>query len=215
MGVESRLTMANMAMELGAKFGLFETDQKTVDYLRLVTDAPFEPVVADEDASYERVYPISVADLEPQVALPYSVDNVASVSQLEEIPIHQAVLGSCTNGRMEDLQIAAKIIKGRSIQPGLRMLVVPASRKVYLAAMRQGLLSIFAEAGAIICNPGCGPCFGAHMGLLAAQENCVASINRNFKGRMGSDQARVFLASPATVAASALEGRIVDPRKFV
>jgi homoaconitase/3-isopropylmalate dehydratase large subunit len=152
--------------------------------------------------------------LEPQVAFPFAIDNVKPISEVGEIRVDQAVLGSCTNGRLEDLRIAAKILEGRKVHPDTRLLVIPASAEVYKEAAIEGILSTIIEAGCIICNPGCGPCFGAHMGLLASGEACVASINRNFKGRMGSPEAKVYLASPATVAASAIEGKIADPRNY-
>lgn len=213
MSVSSRMTMSNMAVELGAKFGFFSPDEKTLDYLKPRTDGPVEILEADLDAAYEAVYRLDVSGLEPQVALPYSVDHVKPVTEVGDIPVNQAVLGSCTNGRFEDLEAAAVILQGRRVHPGVRLLVVPASRQVYRRALVQGLIHTFLDAGALILNPGCGPCFGAHMGLLAAGETCIASINRNFKGRMGSGEAGVYLASPATVAASAVEGRIADPRK--
>jgi homoaconitate hydratase family protein len=214
MSISSRMTMSNMSVELGAKFGFFEPDEQVVEYLRGKTDSAFETWSPDTDAAYEATYRIDVSKLEPQIALPYSVDNVKPVSELAEIPIHQAVLGSCTNGRFEDLKVAAKLLKGRTVHPDVRFLVVPASRDVYKAAINEGLIQIFLDANAILLNPSCGPCFGAHMGLLASGENCIASINRNFKGRMGSGEASVYLASPAAVAASAIEGKITDPRKY-
>ena len=214
MSVASRMTMSNMSAEIGAKFGFVAPDETTIAYLREITDQPFTPLKADADALYEQTYSIEVTGLEPQVAIPYSVDNVKPISELEDVVINQAVLGSCTNGRLEDLQVAADILRGRAVHPAVRLLVVPASKTVYRNAMERGLLNVFLAANAIICNPSCGPCFGQHMGQLASGEVCVASINRNFKGRMGSDEARVYLASPATVAASAIEGKIVDPRKY-
>ena len=152
--------------------------------------------------------------MEPQVAAPFAIDNVKPISEVGEVRVDQAVLGSCTNGRLEDLRIAAKILKGREVHPDTRLLVIPASADVYKEALNEGILYALVEAGGVICNPGCGPCFGAHMGLLAAGEACVASINRNFRGRMGSPEAKVYLASPATVAASAIEGKIADPRNY-
>ncbi|MGD8227885.1 MAG: 3-isopropylmalate dehydratase large subunit [Desulfobacteraceae bacterium] len=214
MSISSRMTMSNMSVELGAKFGFFEPDEKAIDYLRGKTHSSFEALNADKDAEYEATYRVDVSELEPQIALPYSVDNVKPISELAEIPIHQAVLGSCTNGRLEDLKIAAKLLKGRTVHPDVRLLVVPASSGIYREAINEGLVQIFLDANAIILNPSCGPCFGAHMGLLASGETCIASINRNFKGRMGSGDAKVYLASPATVGASAVEGRIADPRKY-
>lgn len=214
MTVESRLTMANMAVELGAKFGFFDPDEKTLSFLRGVTNAELKPIKPDSDAVYERTYHLDVTGLEPQIAVPFTVDNVKPVSQVGEVPINQAVLGSCTNGRFEDLKAAADILKGRKVHPAVRLLVIPASKVVYKQALESGLLSLFLDAGAIICNPSCGPCFGQHMGQLASGEVCIASINRNFKGRMGSPEAKVYLASPVTVAASAIRGKITDPREM-
>ena len=215
LSVESRMTMSNMSAEIGAKFGFFETDEKTVNYLKDITNQKLVPIEADADAIYEHTYHIQVGNLEPQVAIPYYVDNVKPISELEEVKINQAVLGSCTNGRIEDLKVAASILKGRMVHPNVRLLIIPASKTVYKKALENGLLNIFLDSNAIICNPSCGPCFGQHMGQLASGEICVASINRNFKGRMGSEEAKVYLASPATVAASAIEGKISDPRKYV
>ena len=214
MTVASRMTMSNMAMELGAKFAFFEPDEQTLTYLKGLTRQPLTPFKSDRDALYEQTYRVDVTGLEPQIAIPYSVDNVKPISELEEVVINQAVVGSCTNGRLEDLQTAASILKGRAVHPDVRLLVIPASKSVYRDALKSGLLNVFLDANAIICNPSCGPCFGQHMGQLAAGETCVASINRNFRGRMGSDEAKVYLASSATVAASAIEGKIVDPRNF-
>jgi len=214
MSLGSRMTMSNMAVEIGGKFGFFEPDEKVTQYLSHRTDKSFDLLKADEEAIYERIYEIDVSALEPQVAVPFAVDNVKSISEVGEVRVDQAVLGSCTNGRLEDLRIAAKILEGREVHPDTRLLVIPASAEVYKEAVKEGILSVLIEAGGVICNPGCGPCFGAHMGLLASGETCVASINRNFKGRMGSPESKVYLASPATVAASAIEGKIADPRNY-
>ena len=212
LSVAGRMTMSNMAMEIGAKFGFFQPDEKLRRFLSSRTNRKFELICSDKDAVYERSYEIDVTGLEPQVALPYTVDNVKPVSEIGDVKINQAVLGSCTNGRLEDLKMAADIVRGKKVDAHVRLLVFPASVEVYKAALRRGILSTLIESGAIICNPGCGPCFGAHMGILAAGETCIASINRNFKGRMGSPESKVYLASPVTVAASALEGKIADPR---
>jgi homoaconitase/3-isopropylmalate dehydratase large subunit len=168
----------------------------------------------DEDAFYEQVYEEDVSHLEPQVAFPFSVDNVRPISKVDPIKIDQAVVGSCTNGRLEDLRIAAEVMKGKKVHPDVRMLIIPASAEVYREAMGKGILSQLSESGAILCNPGCGPCMGGQMGLLASGEVCIASTNRNFKGRMGSPESELYLASPATVAASAVTGRITDPREI-
>lgn len=212
MSISSRMTMSNMAVEIGAKFGFFPVDIKTVEYLKGRTDSSITP----SDFSYEgdvwQTCEVNLNGLEPQVALPHSVDNVKPVSKLKDIEIHQAVLGSCTNGRLEDLRLAAQLINGRKVHPNVRLLVIPASKEIYKLAMGDGTFATLLDAGGIILNPGCGPCFGAHMGLLAPGERCISSTNRNFKGRMGSDQAEVYLASPATVIASAIRGCITDPR---
>ena len=214
MSLSSRMTMSNMAAEIGAKFAFFEADEQVEGYLKGRTDEPFILIKADEDASYEKVYKEDVSGLEPQVAFPFSVDNVRAISKAGSIKIDQAVLGSCTNGRIEDLKAAVEVMSGRKVHPGVRMLVIPASYEVYQDSIREGILSRLIESGAILCNPGCGPCMGAHMGLLASGEVCISSTNRNFRGRMGSSESELYLASPATVAASAVTGRITDPREI-
>ena len=213
LSVEGRITMSNMAVEIGAKFGFFNVDEKTLAYLdgRIKNGATM--LSADSDAAYEATHGVDVSGLEPQVACPHSVDNVRPVGEVAGTAVNQAVLGSCTNGRYEDLELAAEILEGRSVDPFTRLYVYPASREVYLNAMESGVLKTLSEAGAIICNPSCGPCFGGHTGLLAPGEKCISSTNRNFKGRMGSSEAEVYLASPATVAASAIKGAITDPRE--
>jgi len=214
MSLASRMTMSNMAVEIGAKFGFFVPDSKVLDFLRERTQKPLTLMAPDADAHYESIYEIDVTSLEPQVAFPFSVDNVHPVSEAKDVKIHQAFIGSCTNGRLEDLHTAARILQGKNVHPEVRLLVVPASWEIYRQAIKDGTLETLLAAGAVIGNSSCGPCFGAHMGLLGSEENCVAAINRNFKGRMGSLKAKVFLASPATVAASALEGKIADPREY-
>jgi len=214
LSLAGRMTMSNMAVEIGAKFGFFVPDQKVVDFLEGRTTTPYELIAQDADACYEKTYEIDVSSLEPQVAFPYSVDNVHPVSEAGDIRIHQAFIGSCTNGRLEDLHIAAALLKGKQVHPDVRLYVAPASWEVYRQAMNDGTLETLIDAGAVIEGSSCGLCFGAHQGLLASGENCIAAINRNFKGRMGSHKAQVFLASPATVAASAAEGRIADPRGY-
>jgi 3-isopropylmalate/(R)-2-methylmalate dehydratase large subunit len=214
LSISSRMTMSNMAVEIGAKFGFFEADEKTATFLTERAKRPFLAIKPDKDARYEKVYDVHVTALEPQIAIPFTIENVKPISQMGEMKIDQAVLGSCTNGRLEDLRIAAEITKGRKVHPDTRFLVVPASAEVYQEALREGILSTLMETGAVICNPTCGPCYGGCMGLLAPGEVCIASINRNFKGRMGSPESRVYLGSPATVAASAIEGKIADPRNY-
>ena len=215
MSISGRLTLCNMTVEMGAKTGIIEPDEKTLQYVKARTSKPFKVVKSDSDAQYERTLKFNVDELEPMVACPHSVDNVKPVKDVEGVEVNQAFLGSCTNGRLEDLELAARILKGRHVKRGVRLLVTPASSKVYLQALQKGLLEIFVKSGAYVCNPTCGACFGGHMGLLAAGEVCVSSSNRNFVGRMGSPEAEIYLASPATVAASAIEGKITDPRRFL
>jgi len=217
MGVDGRLTLCNMAVEMGAKAGIVEPDEKTIEYLRGLGVGVTEGniVKSDEDAKYVKEIEIEASTLEPMVACPHSVDNVKPVKEVEGIEVNQIFLGSCTNGRVEDLRVAAEILKGKRVKDGVRMIVVPASRSIYLQALKEGLIEIFIRAGCIVCNPGCGPCAGAHQGILAPSEICLSTSNRNFKGRMGSVEAEIYLASPATAAATALEGKIVDPRRLL
>jgi len=214
MNISERLTICNMAVEAGAKTGIINPDEKVMAYVKSRTEKPIEPLKSDEDAKYEKIVDLDVSSLEPQVACPSSVDNVKPVSEVEGIPVDQAFVGSCTNGRIEDLRMAAEIVKGKKVKNGVRFIVTPASHEVYLQALREGVLETLAKAGACICNPTCGACFGGHMGLLADGETCISSSNRNFTGRMGSPKAKIYLASPATVAASALKGEITDPRRL-
>jgi 3-isopropylmalate/(R)-2-methylmalate dehydratase large subunit len=210
--VSGRMTLCNMTVEMGAKTGLVNPDDVTLSYLKAHTSKPFKVLRSDPDASYERTLEVKLDKLVPQVACPHSVDNVRPVAQVEGTKIDQAFIGSCTNGRLEDLEIAAKFLKGKKISKNVRLIITPASQEVYMQALKKGLFEIFVNAGAYVCSPTCGPCFGGHMGLLAAGEVCISSSNRNFVGRMGSPEAEIYLASPATVAASALAGEIVDPR---
>mgnify|MGYP000903902332 CR=1 FL=1 len=215
LSVEQRFTISNMAIEMGAKCGLMEADEKTVNWVKAHSQKEFATVKADDDAIYARVKEYDVSTLEPQVAKPHTVDNVSPVSQVAGTPIQQGVIGTCTNGRIEDLRIAAGILKGRKIDRHTRLIVAPASRQVMLQAMREGLLEIFVEAGAAVVTPGCGPCVGTHNGVPSDGENVISTANRNFKGRMGNNKAFIYLGSPATVAASVLFGKITDPREFV
>ena len=216
MSIAGRMTLCNMAVEMGAKNGIIEPDEATRKFLegRVKAMPNFEALKSDKDAVYERTVEFDVSKLEPQVACPSSVDNVKPVSEVGDVPVEQAFIGSCTNGRIEDLRLAAQVLKGKRVKDGVRAIVIPASQEVYRQAMREGLLEIFTDAGAIVCGSACGPCLGGHIGLLAAGETCVSTSNRNFIGRMGSTQASVFLASPATVAASAVTGKITDPRSL-
>lgn len=213
MSIASRMTLSNLSMEMGAKAAFIPPDEKTIDYVRSRTQLEFTLVLADPDAEYEKHLLYEVDGLEPQIACPHRVDNVKPIGEVEGIRIDQALLGSCTNGRLEDLEIAAKILDGKKIPLGVRMLVIPASWEIYLEAMHRGYIETFIRAGAVVLNSGCGPCLGAHQGLLAPGERCISTTNRNFQGRMGSPQAEIYLASPAVVAASALKGEITDPRK--
>jgi 3-isopropylmalate/(R)-2-methylmalate dehydratase large subunit len=213
MSVSGRMTMCNMSMVMGAKAGVAFPDHKTKDYLRGRTEAEWTPVLSDPDATVEKEFDMDLTGLSPQVAYPHSVDNVKPVEEMAGIPMDQAVIGSCTNGRAEDLLAAENVLRGRRVADGTRLIIVPASREVYLWAADSGILSSLVRSGAIVTNPGCGPCLGAHQGLLAPGERCIATTNRNFRGRMGSPDSEVYLASPATVAASALKGAIADPRE--
>jgi 3-isopropylmalate/(R)-2-methylmalate dehydratase large subunit len=212
LSVDGRMTLCNMVVEMGAKNGIIEPDDKTALYLkeRGFTSPNF--IKDDVDAKYYKTVYYDASEVEPMVACPFTVDNVKPVSEVDKVEIDQAVIGSCTNGRLEDLRLAAQIFRNKRVKEGVRVLIIPASRKVYMDAMNEGLLETFIKAGALICNPCCGPCYGGHLGLLAAEEVCISTTNRNFVGRMGHPKAKIYLASPATVASSALTGRITDPR---
>jgi 3-isopropylmalate/(R)-2-methylmalate dehydratase large subunit len=212
MGVDGRMTMCNMAIEMSAKTGIVEPDEKTLDYVKKRTNKPFRNIKSDSDSIYEKTLNLDVTDMEPQVSCPHSVDNVKPVTAVADVSIDQAFLGSCTNGRLEDLRSAAKFLEDKKVRDGVRMIVSPASQEIYLQALGEGLLEVFLKAGAIVGNPTCGPCLGGHLGLLAPDEVCISSSNRNFVGRMGSPKAFVYLASPVTVAASAVTGRITNPK---
>ena len=212
MSMAGRMTLCNMSVEMGAKNGIIEPDETTRKFLEGRVTKPYEAFKSDAAAKYEKVFEFDASKLEPTVACPSSVDNVKPVSEIGDVPIEQAFIGSCTNGRIEDLRVAAQVMKGKTVKDGVRALVIPASQEVYRKAVDEGLVEIFTDAGALVCGSACGPCLGGHIGLLAAGETCVSTSNRNFIGRMGSTQANVYLASPATVAASALTGRITDPR---
>jgi len=211
-----RFTICNMAIECGAKAGLFASDAVTARYLKSVgRGSAWREVKPDRDATYERTLQYDLASLEPVVACPHTVDNVKPLKDVAGTPIHQAFIGTCTNGRIEDLKIAASILKGRRAAKNVKLIFNPASAAVYKAAMKAGYLAVFVEAGGIINPPGCGVCAGVHQGILADGEVCIATQNRNFKGRMGNPNAEVYLASPAAVAASAITGKITDPREFL
>lgn len=213
LSVDARLTISNMAVEIGAKVGLMDADAKVMAWIARTGQAR-QPrcVKADIDARYASVKTYDISKLAPQVAKPHSVDNVSDVTELSDVKIDQAFIGTCTNGRLEDLEVAAKILKGRAVFPGLKFVIAPASRQIYLEAMRKGFIDTFVKSGCAVVAPGCGPCVGTHNGVLADGENAISTANRNFKGRMGNPNSFIYLASPVTVAASALVGRIADPR---
>jgi 3-isopropylmalate/(R)-2-methylmalate dehydratase large subunit len=212
MSVSGRMTLCNMAIEMGGKAGIVEPDEKTFEFLNERTDGAFDPVWADPDAKYKTVLNLDVGDLEPQIACPHKVDNVKPIGEVAGTRINQAFIGSCTNGRLEDLENARAVLKGRHVHADVRLLVVPASRDVYLEALEAGIVHDLVKAGAMFSNPSCGACFGGHIGLLAPGEVGLTTSNRNFKGRQGSPEALVYLASPAVTAASAVAGEITDPR---
>ena len=214
MSIEGRMTIANMAIEAGGKVGLFSVDQKTLDYAATAGFSGGEAMTPDEDAVYERVLNIDVTDMEPQIACPHLPDNVKPVDETAGVKIHQAVIGSCTNGRIEDMRVAAAVLKGRKVDPKIRCIILPATPTIWKACMSEGLMEIFMDAGCIVGPPTCGPCLGGHMGILAGGERCIATTNRNFKGRMGSLGAEVFLSNPAVAAASAITGVITNPSKL-
>ncbi|MFH0764196.1 MAG: 3-isopropylmalate dehydratase large subunit [Candidatus Omnitrophota bacterium] len=214
LSVDSRLTISNMAVEMGAKCGLMEADEKVLKWLSERSAKKPAPVSADPDAKYAASKNYDVSKLVPQVAKPHAVDNVSDVTELEGVKIDQAYLGTCTNGRFEDLEIASKILKGKSIHPDVKFIIAPASREIYLEAAKKGLVEIFVKSGCVVVGPGCGPCVGTHNGVLADGEVAVSTANRNFKGRMGNPNSFIYLASPATVAASAIKGAIADPREY-
>jgi 3-isopropylmalate/(R)-2-methylmalate dehydratase large subunit len=212
--MSERLTLSNMAVEAGAKAGLIESDGATKAFLESYGRGDcFREIKVDPDANYERVIDIDAGSLEPTVAFPHTVDNTRTISQAKGTEIQQAFIGTCTNGRLEDLRIAAEVLKGQKRHVDTRLIVCPASRKTYLDALREGLLETFVEAGATVIGPGCGPCVGVHEGALGDGEACISTANRNFKGRMGNPDGFVYLASPATVAYSAIKGEISDPRE--
>jgi 3-isopropylmalate/(R)-2-methylmalate dehydratase large subunit len=213
LSVDSRFTISNMAVEIGAKIGIMEADNKVLKWVRERSKKEPKPVKADIDAKYSSVKKYDVSALAPQVAKPHAVDNVADVTELADVKIDQAFVGTCTNGRLEDLEVASSILKGRSVHPGVKFIIAPASREIYLEALRKGCIDIFVKSGCTVVAPGCGPCVGTHNGVLADGEVAISTANRNFKGRMGNPNSFIYLASPATVAASALTGRIADPRE--
>jgi len=215
LSMDGRLTMANMAVEAGGKCGYIQPDEITFEYLKGRLAGDYTAVYSDRDASYEKIYKFDVSDLEPQIAFPSSPDNVRPVSEASGIDIQQVVIGSCTNGRIEDLRLAASVIKNKRVHPEVRLLIIPATQDIYLQAMEEGLLKTFIEAEAVVSTPTCGPCLGGHMGILARGEKALATTNRNFVGRMGHPESEVYLCNPAVAAASAVTGTIVDPKEVI
>jgi 3-isopropylmalate/(R)-2-methylmalate dehydratase large subunit len=215
LSMDGRFTMSNMAIEAGAKAGIFRADGKTLDYIKPRAKRPYTVYEPGSAAEYSRTIEYDVSALEPQVALPHSPANVKPISQVGEVKIDQVVIGSCTNGRLEDLELAAGILKGKSVHREVRCIVIPGSQQVYLDAISGGLIEIFIRAGAVVSTPTCGPCLGGHMGILAAGERCLSTTNRNFVGRMGSPKSEVYLSNPAVAAASAVAGRIISPAEIV
>ena len=210
--MDDRFTIANMAIEAGAKNGIFPVDELTEEYLKEHSKRPYVVYTADEDAVYDEEYTIDLSTLKPTVAFPHLPENTKTFDEIkEEIKIDQVVIGSCTNGRIDDLRIAAEILKGKQVAEGMRLIVIPATQSIYLKAMEEGLLKIFIEAGGIVSTPTCGPCLGGYMGVLAEGERCVSTTNRNFVGRMGHITSEIYLASPAVAAASALKGYLASP----
>ena len=215
MSIDGRVTMCNMAIEVGGKTGIVEPDEKTITFMKKRSQEKFSLIKSDKDSVYEKTIEINTNNLSPLVSCPDAVDNVKPASELQGLNVDQIFIGSCTNGRMEDLRLAAKILKGKRVNDKTRLIIIPASQQVYLDSLREGLIETFILAGAIVSNPTCGACYGGHIGVLASGEVCLSTTNRNFVGRMGSNDSKVYLASPATAAVSALKGCITDPTTYM
>lgn len=211
LSMDDRFTICNMAIEAGGKNGIFPVDETALQYMKEHSKREFTVYEADEDAEYDETYVIDLSRLKPTVSFPHLPSNTKTIDQVGEVKIDQAVIGSCTNGRIDDIRAAAEILKGKKVAKGVRCIVIPATQAIYLQAMREGLLEIFIEAGAVVSTPTCGPCLGGYMGILAADERCISTTNRNFVGRMGHVDSEVYLASPAVAAASAVAGKITAP----
>lgn len=211
LSMDDRFTIANMAIEAGGKNGIFPVDEQTIAYMKEHSIREYQIYEPDEDAEYEQTITIDLNTLKPTVAFPHLPENTHPIDEVGEVFIDQVVIGSCTNGRIEDLRTAAKVLEGRKVKKGVRTIIIPATQKIYLQAMEEGLLKIFIEAGAVVSTPTCGPCLGGYMGILAAKEKCVSTTNRNFVGRMGHVDSEIYLASPAVAAASAVTGKISCP----
>ncbi len=212
LSMDDRFTIANMAIEAGAKNGIFPVDQLAEDYMKEHSNREYKIYEADEDAAYDETYTINLADLKSTVAFPHLPENTKTIDEVGDVKIDQVVIGSCTNGRLDDLRTAAEVMKGKKVAKNIRCIVIPATQRIYLEAMDEGLLRTFIEAGAIVSTPTCGPCLGGYMGILAEGERCVSTTNRNFVGRMGHVDSEVYLASPAVAAASAITGKISAPQ---
>ena len=215
LSMDNRFTICNMAIEAGGKSGIIEADALTLEYLKDKTDKNFQLIKSDPDAQYVKVFEYNVSNIEPQVAFPHLPDKGKPISEVGEIRIDQSVIGSCTNGHIEDLRIAARILKNNKVDSKVRLIIIPATQQIYLDAMEEGLLKIFIEAGAVISPPTCGPCLGGHMGILAKGERAISTTNRNFVGRMGHPESEVYLSGPAVAAASAITGKISSPEEVV
>lgn len=213
LSMDDRFTIANMAIEAGAKNGIFPVDEKTIEYIKEHSDREYTVYEADADAEYTRTIEINLSSIRPTVAFPHLPENTRTIDEVGEVTIDQVVIGSCTNGRIDDLRAAAKVLSGKKVHQKVRAIVIPATQKIYLQAVREGLVEIFIEAGAIVSTPTCGPCLGGHMGILAKGERAVSTTNRNFVGRMGHTESEVYLASPAVAAASAITGKISSPEE--
>ncbi|ADL04782.1 3-isopropylmalate dehydratase large subunit [Lacrimispora saccharolytica] len=214
LSMDDRFTICNMAIEAGGKNGIFPVDDLAVQYMKDHSKREYKIYEADQDAEYEAVYTIDLSTLEPTVSFPHLPENTRTIGTFEEIPVDQAVIGSCTNGRLDDMRIAAAVMKGRKVAKNVRCIVIPATQEIYLQSMKEGLLEIFIEAGAVVSTPTCGPCLGGYMGILAAGERCISTTNRNFVGRMGHVDSEVYLSSPAVAAASAITGHISAPAEL-
>ena len=213
LSMDDRLCIANMAIEAGGKNGIFPVDDLTRAYMKEHSKRPFVEYEADEDAEYDEEYTIDLSTLKPTVAFPHLPENTRTIDEVGDVKIDQVVIGSCTNGRMEDMRKAAAILQGHTVHPDVRVMVVPATQKIYKQCIREGLLEIFVDAGCAVNTPSCGPCMGGHMGVMAAGEKCVSTTNRNFVGRMGHVDSLIYLASPEVAAASAIAGYIANPEK--
>lgn len=214
LSMDDRFTICNMAIEAGGKNGIFPVDEKTIEYLKEHSKRDFKVYEADPDAEYDEEYTIDLSELKPTVSFPHLPENTRTIDEVGDIAIDQVVIGSCTNGRIEDMRIAAEILKGRKVKKGLRCIVIPATQAIYLQSMKEGLLETFIEAGAVVSTPTCGPCLGGYMGILAEGERCVSTTNRNFVGRMGHVDSEIYLASPAVAAASAITGKVSGPAEL-